>query len=92
MSGDATTQSPLWGTFGDEGGTPEEVAADGAKGRKVIERGGDYSKGKQQDYGSSVIDGDYGGGQLDNGCRPSPVGVLGREAGEGVHVAGGGHD
>ena len=40
-----TTQSPLRGGVGDKGGTPKEVAGNGAKGRKVRDGGDDDGKG-----------------------------------------------
>ena len=96
MGGDTNTQSPLQGGAGDEGGTPKEVAGDGVKVRRGRDRGDDNSEGRdegeQRDYGRSVRDGTYGGGKLDNGHGPSPVGVPGRETDGGGHMAGGGTD
>ena len=96
MGGDRTTQEQLRGGVGDEGGTPEEVAGDVAKGRKSREglnnnsEGGD--KGEKGEYGGSVRYGAYRGRKLGNDCGPSPVGVPGREARGGCHVVGCGSD
>ena len=91
MGGDTTTKSLLQGSVGDEGGTPEEVAGDGAKGRKVREvcdnEGEGGEKGEQGYCGGSVRGGAYGGRQLGNGRGPSLVGVPGREADGGGHVS-----
>ena len=51
MAGDATTESPLWGTVRDEGGTPKEVAGDGADVRKVKGREGDDDDREGRDDG-----------------------------------------
>ena len=45
MGGDATTQSPLWGDVGDEGGTPKDVVGDSAEVRTFIEGGDDDREG-----------------------------------------------
>ena len=98
MGGDTTPQSPLRGAVRDECGAPQEVAGDGAEGRKGKKKGregGDDDDGEggddreQRDFSGANRD---RGGQLDEGHGPRPVGVPGGEAGGGIHVEGGGPD